>query len=217
MEEKLISLWVFLLLLNPVKPDLATLLLDEFSGGFSAAGNNLSLGGIAAVENNGVLRLTDYPTTMALGHAFYSHPIQFKNSSGEVMSFSTYFALAIIPQPGKQGRDGLAFAISPVKALPGGRPGSYLGLFNASNIGNFSNHILAVEFDTFMNDPYSETDGNHVAVDVNSIRSIKSVPVVQFKGNDTNGVPLNLTSGQVIQAWIDYNSPTNQLDVRLSS
>jgi hypothetical protein len=217
MEEKLISLWVFLLLLNPVKPDLATSLLDEFSGGFSAAGNNLSLDGIAAVENSGVLRLTDYPTTLAMGHAFYSHPIQFKNSSGEVMSFSTSFAFAIIPQPGKQGGDGLAFAISPVKGLPGGRRGSYLGLFNASNNGNFSNHILAVEFDTYMSDQYGETDGNHVAVDVNSIRSIKSVPAMQFKGNDTNGVPLNLSSGQVIQAWIDYNSPTNQLDVRLST
>jgi hypothetical protein len=96
MAEKLISIWVFLLLLNPVKPDVATPLLDEFSGGFSAAANNLTLEGVAEVENNGVLQLTDYNSTMVLGHAFYSYPIQFKNSSGEVMSFSTSFAFVII-------------------------------------------------------------------------------------------------------------------------
>jgi hypothetical protein len=56
-----------------------------------------------------------------------------------------------------------------------------------------------------MNAEYGETDNNHVAVDINSIRSNKSVPV-----------PFNLTSGQVIQAWVDYNSPTNQLDVRVA-
>ncbi|XP_059458553.1 L-type lectin-domain containing receptor kinase S.4-like isoform X2 [Corylus avellana] len=217
-EKTMISICVFLLLLNLVKPaDVATSLLDEFSGGFSAAGNNLTLEGVAAVENNGVLQLTDYNSTMVLGHAFYSHPIKFKNSSGEVMSFSTTFAFVIIPQPWRQGGDGLAFAISPVKGLPGGKPGEFIGLFNASNNGNFSNHILAIEFDTYMNQEYNETDDNHVAVDINSIISKKSAPVVQFKGNDANGVRLNLTSGQVIQAWIDYNSPTNQLDVRVAT
>jgi serine/threonine protein kinase len=205
MAEILFSLWVFLLLLHPVKPDVATPLLDGFSGGFSAAGNNLTLDGVAAVESNGVLRLTNYASNMAPGHAFYSNPIQFKNSSGEVMSFSTSFAFAIIPQPGKQGGDGLAFAISPAKGILGGNPGSYIGLFNASNNGNLSNHILAVEFDTYMNAEYGETDNNHVAVDINSIISNKSVPV-----------PFSLTSGQVIQAWIDYNSPTNQMDVRVA-
>jgi hypothetical protein len=219
MAEKLISLWVFLLLIYLVKSNLddARPLLDEFSGGFKAAGNDLSLDGVAAVENNGVLRLTDYNSTMKLGHAFYSHPIQVKNSSGEVISFSTSFAFVITPQPWREGGDGLAFAISPVKGCPGGKPGEFIGLFNASNNGNFSNHILAVEFDTYMNQEYNETDSNHVAVDINSIISNKSAPVVQFKGDDTNGVPLNLTSGRVIQAWIDYNSPTNQLDVRLAT
>ncbi|XP_059444047.1 L-type lectin-domain containing receptor kinase S.4-like [Corylus avellana] len=217
MAETLTSLCVFLLLLYPVKPqDDARPLLDEFRGGFSAAGNNMSLDGVAGVDNNGFLLLTDF-SAMALGHGFYSHPIQFKNSSGEVMSFSTSFAFAIVPQPGIQGGDGMAFAISPVKGIPGGDSGSYLGLFNTSNNGNSSNHILAVEFDTFQSVQFGEPDGNHVAIDINSISSIKSTPVMQFKGNDTNGTPLNLTSSQIIQAWIDYNSPTNQLDIRLST
>jgi hypothetical protein len=220
MVEKLTFLWVFLLLLYPVKPqDDARPLLDEFGGGFSAAGNSMSLDGVAGVDNNGVLWVTDF-SAMALGHGFYSHPIKFKNSSGEVMSFSTSFAFAIITQHGIKGGDGMAFAISPVKGIPGGDSGSYLGLFNATNNGNSANHIFAVEFDTYKNVQlveYVEPDGNHVAIDINSISSTKSTLVMQFKGNDTNGTPLNLMSGQVIQAWIDYNSPTNQLDIRIST
>ena len=47
MAETLTSLCVFLLLLYPVKPqDDARPLLDEFGGGFSAAGNNMSLDGV---------------------------------------------------------------------------------------------------------------------------------------------------------------------------
>jgi hypothetical protein len=83
------------------------------------------------------------------------------------------------------------------------------------NNGNFSKHILAIEFNTNMNQEYNEIDEYHVAVDINSIISNKSAPVVQFKGNDTNEVHLNWTNGKLIQAWIDYNSPTNQLDVRV--
>ncbi|KAB1217835.1 L-type lectin-domain containing receptor kinase S.4 [Morella rubra] len=218
MAEKLITLiCVFLLLLYPVKPDVGDggLLLNGFSGGFSAVGNNMSLNGIAAIEKNGLLRLTN-DTLMEFGHAFYSRPIQFKNSSGEVMSFSTTFAFAIVNKPGVPGGDGLAFAISPTIEVPGGNPGSYLGLFNASNEGNNSNHIFAVELDTFKNIEFNEMDGNHVGIDINSIRSNISVPVVQFKGSDTNKVDLNLKSGQVIQVWVEFNSSTNQLDVRLA-
>jgi hypothetical protein len=179
----------------------------------AANSNNMSLDGVAGVDNNGILQVTDF-SAMALGHGFYSHPIKFKNSRGEVMSFSTSFAFAIIPQPGIQGGDGMAFAISPIKGIPGADSGSHLGLFNASNNGNSSNHILAVEFDTYKSVQYDEPDGNHVAIDINSISSTKSTSFMQFKGNDTNGTPLNLTSGQVIQA---YNSPTNQLDIRIST
>ncbi|KAB1217836.1 L-type lectin-domain containing receptor kinase IV.1 [Morella rubra] len=149
MAEKLITLiCVFLLLLYPVKPDVGDngLLLNGFSCGFSSVGNNMSLNGIAAIEKKGLLRQTN-GSLMEFGHAFYLRPIQFKNSSGEVMSFSTTFAFAIVNKPGEEGGDGLAFAISPTTEVPGGNPGSYLGLFKASNDGNNSNHIFAVELD----------------------------------------------------------------------
>ena len=56
-----------------------------------------------------------------------------------------------------------------------------------------------------MNAEYGETDNNHVAIDINSIKSNKSVPI-----------PFNLTSSQVIQVGVDYNSPTNQLDAKVA-
>ncbi|KAG6734865.1 hypothetical protein I3843_01G281400 [Carya illinoinensis] len=219
MAEKLISLLVFFLLLYPVKPDLDNggPLLGEFIDGFNAASNNVSLHGVAAIERNGLLRLTN-GSLQAVGHAFYSYPIQFKNSSGQVISFSTSFAFAIIDQSGKQGGGGggLAFTISPTKELPGTLPGPYLGLFNVTNDGNFANHVVAVEFDTFKDLESRDVDDNHVGIDINSVASIMSVPVVQFKGSDTNNVSINLKRGQVIQAWIEYNSQINQLDVKVS-
>jgi serine/threonine protein kinase len=215
---KIISFWVFFLFLYPVISDLndGGLLLSGFSDGFttSAARNNMSLNGVAAFENNGVLRLTN-GSLQAVGHAFYSYPIQFKNSTGEVMSFSTAFAFAMITAHGARG-EGLAFTISPTKELPGAAPGPYLGLFNASNDGNFSNHILAVELDTFKDPEFNDLDDNHVGVDINSVVSSKSVRAVQFMGSDTNKAGLDLNSGRVIQAWVEYNSQTNQLDVKVS-
>jgi serine/threonine protein kinase len=215
---KIISFWVFFLFLYPVISDLndGGLLLSGFSDGFttSAARNNMSLNGVAAFENNGVLRLTN-GSLQAVGHAFYSYPIQFKNSTGEVMSFSTAFAFAMITAHGARG-EGLAFTISPTKDLPGAAPGPYLGLFNASNDGNFSNHILAVELDTFKDPEFNDLDDNHVGVDINSVVSSKSVRAVQFMGSDTNKAGLDLNSGRVIQAWVEYNSQTNQLDVKVS-
>ncbi|KAG2730337.1 hypothetical protein I3760_01G287700 [Carya illinoinensis] len=219
MATSFLSLWVLLLLLYPVRPDVddADTLLNGFSRGFGAASTNMSLNGIASIEKNGLLRLTN-DTLMAKGHAFYFRPIQLKNSSGNAMSFSTSFAFAIVTLPDRQGGDGLAFTISASKELLGGQPGSYLGLFNATNDGLPSNYIIAVEFDTFKNIEFNEENGNHVGIDINSIISNVSVPVKQFQGGgDTNKVDLNLKSGLVIQAWIDYNSPINQLDVRIAT
>ncbi|XP_059433210.1 L-type lectin-domain containing receptor kinase S.4-like [Corylus avellana] len=217
--ENLVSIWVFLLFLYPVKSDLANggLLLSGFSNGFStsAARNNMSLNGFAAFENNGMLRLTN-DSLQVVGHAFYSYPIQFKNSSGEVMSFSTAFAFAVITAHDQTGGDGLAFTISPTKELPRAAPGPYLGLFNASNDGNFSNHVFVVEFYTLKDPELHDLNDNHVGLDINSIVSKKSVPAMEFKGSDTNMRELDLKSGQIIQAWIEYNSQVNQLDVKVA-
>ncbi|KAG2723780.1 hypothetical protein I3760_02G185800 [Carya illinoinensis] len=217
MAEKLISFCVFVLLLCSVKSDLGDggPLLTKLTDGFGAERNNMSVNGVAEIQTNGLLRLTN-GSLQVVGHGFYSHPIQFKNASGEVMSFSTSFAFAIITQHGQRGGDGLAFTISPTKELLGGAPGPYLGLFNASNNGNFSNHVFAVEMDTVKDSEFGDIDDNHVGIDINSVSSNKSVHIIRFKGSPTNKEELNLKSGQVIQAWVIYNSQTSELVVKVS-
>ncbi|GMY08468.1 L-type lectin-domain containing receptor kinase S.4-like [Fagus crenata] len=215
--QLLISLFLLflLLLLYPVKPDNnGGPLLDVFTDGCRGPETiNMTLNGVAVIDNSGRLILTNQ-SLGSVGHAFYKNPIQFKNSSGKVHSFSTSFAFAIIDESGKQGGDGFAFTISPTAELPGSLPGPYLGLFNATNDGNVSNNIFAVEFDTVKDLNFSDIDDNHVGIDLNSVVSKISVPVQQFvQGNKAD---LNLKSGQVIQAWVLYDSLTNELDIKLS-
>nr|XP_023893088.1 L-type lectin-domain containing receptor kinase S.4-like [Quercus suber] len=210
MAERLrLFFWVFFALLsNPAKSQLDELFFNGFKG--VGVANNLSLNGAAQIQDNGVLQLTN-KTQRLIGHAFYSNPIQFKDSTdGKAFSFSTSFAFAIVPEYAKLGGDGLAFTISSTKEFPGALTGQYLGLVNNTDLGNFTNHIFAVEFDTVQNLVNGDINDNHVGIDVNSIVSNKSVPATYFDG------VLNLKSGQVIQAWIEYDSQSNQLDVKLS-
>ncbi|KAL5734664.1 hypothetical protein ACOSP7_032525 [Xanthoceras sorbifolium] len=211
--EKLLLFLVFALLLsNPVFSQ-----VDEFIfSGFNDAANNMSLNGAAEIEHNGLLKLTN-TTDRVLGHAFYSSPIKFNNSTAnnKSLSFSTCFAFAIVPEYAKLGGHGMAFTISPTKELAGVFPSQYLGLLNSTDMGNLTNHIFAVEFDTVKDFEFGDINDNHVGININSLTSNKSVPAAYFLENSTKEV-LNLQSGKVIQAWIDYDSTKNQLDVRLS-
>ncbi|CBI30514.3 unnamed protein product, partial [Vitis vinifera] len=175
-----ILLAIVFLLSTPV-----TSQVDEiFYGGFSDVGANLTKTGVAEIDKDGILRLTN-ETSRLMGHAFHSFPLQFKNSTnGTAFSFSTSFAFAIVPEYPKLGGHGFAFAISPSKELRGALPSQYLGLLNASDIGNFSNHLFAVEFDTVKDFEFEDINDNH--------------------------------SGNTIQAWIDYDSVGNVLNVTLS-
>ena len=123
--------------------------VDFIFEGFNESEKNLSIDGAASIINpTGLLRLTD-KTQNAVGHAFYSKPIQMldtsSNSSPNASSFSTNFVFQIVSPKGKGGY-GLAFALAPSDQLPGAAAEHYLGLFNSSNDGNSSNHIFAVEF-----------------------------------------------------------------------
>ena len=216
MAERLkLFFWGFFVLLsNPAKSQLDELFFNGFKG--VGVANNLSLNGAAQIQDNGVLQLTN-KTQRLVGHAFYSNPIKFKNSTdGKAFSFSTSFAFAMDPEYAKLGGHGLAFTISPTKELPGALPSQYLGLVNNTDLGNFTNHIFAVEFDTVQDLGFGDINDNHVGIDINSIVSNKSAPATYFDGASNSNQDLNLKSGQVIQAWIEYYSQSNQLDVKLS-
>jgi hypothetical protein len=211
MAERLILFWVFLVFSKGAKCH--ELFFKGFKGG---AASNISLDGASEIEDSGILRLTN-ETERVLGHAFYSRPIQFKNSTdGKALSFSTAFAFAIVNQNPTFGGHGLAFTISRTKELPGALTNQYLGLLNASNVDNTSNHhMFAVEFDTVLDLELDDINGNHVGIDIDSLVSKKSVPAAYFDDKNSKH-NLDLNSDQVIQAWIEYDSPSNRLDVKLS-
>ncbi|XP_042474940.1 L-type lectin-domain containing receptor kinase S.4 [Macadamia integrifolia] len=209
MAKTLSFFWVFISLCNPVLSQFDSFIYTGFHG-------NLSLNGVAEIEGNGVLRLTN-DTTRLIGHAFYPSPLQFKNSTdGKAFSFSSSFALAIVPEYPKLGGHGLAFTISTTKDLPGSLPSQYLGLLNASDMGNVSNHLFAVEFDTVQDFEFADINDNHVGIDIDSLTSNISANASYFSDKYSTNQSLNLKGGNMIVAWVDYDSVSNLLNVTLS-
>ncbi|KAL8094154.1 L-type lectin-domain containing receptor kinase S.4-like [Apium graveolens] len=191
--------------------------LDDFIfNGFKQPNTNLSLSGTAKVDKHGILQLTNN-TGRLMGHALFPSPVQFKNSdSGPVMSFSTCFVFNIVPEYPRLGGHGLAFAVAPSQDfIKSALPSQYLGLLNATEVGNFSNHLFAVEFDTVQDFEFGDINDNHVGININSLVSNKSAKVAYFS-DDLFEQDLNLKSGRTIVAWIEYNSIKNLVNVTLS-
>nr|GMD51151.1 L-type lectin-domain containing receptor kinase IV.1-like [Ipomoea batatas] len=173
----------------------------EFTyNGFSPS-PDFTLDGLAHITPAGLIQLTN-DTTFMTAHAFYSRPINFKNSP----SFSTSFAFAMVPLFATKGGHGMAFVISPANNLPGGAAGQFMGLMNETTNGNSSNHIFAVEFDVIQTRKFHDLSDDHVGIDVNGMVSA-AARVAGY--SDENGAFRNLTllSGNPILAWIDYGGP----------
>ncbi|KAG5042490.1 L-type lectin-domain containing receptor kinase S.4-like isoform X1 [Glycine soja] len=205
-------LHVLLFLLIPVSSQPNQLFYDGFLGS-----NIMSLRGVAEIESNGILKLTD-DSSRVVGQAFYPTGLRFKNSSdGKAFSFSSSFALIIFPEYEKLGGHGLAFTIASSKNLKA-LPSQYLGLLNSTSTGNSSNHLFAVEFDTAQDFEFGDIDDNHVGIDINSLVSIASAPVGYYTGGDDNSTKQNLTltSGEPIIAWVDYDASQSIVNVTIS-
>ncbi|KZV27635.1 L-type lectin-domain containing receptor kinase S.4-like [Dorcoceras hygrometricum] len=183
--------------------------------GFSDQKSNISLNGVALIDENGILQLTNESSRFK-GHAFFPTPLQLKNSTtGAAFSFSSCFAFSIHPEYPKLGGHGMAFTISPSKELNSSLPSQYLGLMNSSDVGNSSNHIFAVEFDTVQDFEFGDINDNHVGIDINSMVSNASATAAYF-GDDSVKNDLNLKGGEPILAWVDYDSITNLFNVTIS-
>ncbi|KAJ3680777.1 hypothetical protein LUZ60_015266 [Juncus effusus] len=208
-----ISLSLTLLLLSFL-PSLSHSQEFTFTG-FTNTSLNLSLNGISEIQQDGILKLTN-ETSRLIGRVFHPNPLAFKNSTnGSVFSFSTSFAFAIVPEYPKLGGHGLAFLVSPSKQLNGALPSQYLGFLDASDVGNSTNHIFAVEFDTVQDFEFGDINDNHVGIDINNLRSNDSAPASYF---DENGVKndVNLKSGYTILAWVDYDGVNKIVNVTIS-
>ncbi|XP_030927530.1 L-type lectin-domain containing receptor kinase IV.1-like isoform X2 [Quercus lobata] len=176
---------------------------------------NLSLDGIATITSNGLLELTN-DTRQQKGHAFYPTPISFKNSLNDIaFSFSTTFVFAIVSEYPTLSGHGIAFVIAPTRGLPGALPSQYLGLFNDTNNGNSTNHVVAIELDTIQSHEFNDTNDNHVGVDINSLESVKSTSAGYYA---TSGGFMNLTliSGHPMQVWVEYDGVKKQINVTLA-
>ncbi|CAH8363836.1 unnamed protein product [Eruca vesicaria subsp. sativa] len=107
-----------------------------------------------------------------------------------------------------------AFVLCPTRGLSNVDPTQYLGLFNSSNMGDPSNHIVAVELDTVQTAEFNDIDANHVGIDINSVVSEVASSAGYFM-DDGTFVNLFLSSGEPMQVWIEYDSKQKQLNVTL--
>ncbi|CAL4923607.1 unnamed protein product [Urochloa decumbens] len=186
--------------------------VDFLYNGFQHAAD-LSLDGSASILRGGALQLTNDSNNL-MGHAFFNSPVQ-ALSGNAVISFSTAFVFDIVTV-GHGGGHGLAFVVAASKVLPGASAEQYLGLLGKNNLGNSSNHVFAVEFDTVQaSGLLNETNGNHVGVDLNSLVSNVSEPAGYFT-DDGRNISVTLESAQEIQAWVDYDGGTKVLNVTIA-
>ncbi|KAJ4823521.1 hypothetical protein Tsubulata_017899 [Turnera subulata] len=192
--------------------------------GFNGSEREIDLDRASFLKPSGVLRLTNR-TPNAIGHAFYSKPIQMFNTStssssssssstNAPSSFSTSFVFQINPSPsGGKGGYGFAFVLAPSKNFPGAAPGHFLGLFNETNHGSPSNYIFAVEFDTVSGfNESSDSEGNHVGINLNSMDSIQSA-TASYEYTPGKERDFRLEGGKPIQAWIEYDGVNKVLNV----
>ncbi|MCL7029087.1 hypothetical protein MKW94_010598 [Papaver nudicaule] len=179
-----------------------------YSNGFEP--NFLAFDGKAKVDSDtGLLQLTNEKEPYEQGHAFSRSPFQFKSN----LSFSTTFVFAIKSETGRSGQ-GMAFVIAPQRGLPGARQNQFLGLFNETSNGNSSNHVFAVELDCIYNVEYDTVIGPHVGIDINSLKSVNSTAPGYFVDGEFK--KLNLSSGEPMQVWIDYDGFVKEIKVTLA-
>ncbi|KAL3647338.1 hypothetical protein CASFOL_008306 [Castilleja foliolosa] len=163
-------------------------------------GSNLVLIGDAKFANTTCIQLTN-PTASSPSSGFLiqKNPIKLFSSSsksGKPVSFSTDFTFSISPHNG----DGLAFLIV---------PRSFLSRFSSrSSFGvGKETRFLGVEFDTSADENVRDPNGNHVGVDVGSLVSVRT--------SNCSSVNLVLNSGMKVRSWVDYDSSSKRIEVRL--
>ncbi|KAB5534476.1 hypothetical protein DKX38_017562 [Salix brachista] len=168
---------------------------------------NLTLLGDSYLRR-GVIGLTRDVTvpSSSSGTLIYDSPIPFSDQeSNTTASFSTRFSFSILDVNENSYGDGLSFFLSQDNQTLGS-PGGYLGLVNSSQLTR--NRFVAVEFDTRLDARFNDPNDHHVGLDIGSLNSIKTAdPISQ---------DIDLKSGDLITAWIDYENDLRVLNVYMS-
>lgn len=148
-----------------------------------------------------VLRLTP-ASQSTYGTAFLKNKISIGNDN----SFSTYFTFHMSDFGGEYGiagGDGMAFVIQP-NSNTEGITGGGLGYKDIDS-------SIGIEFDTYDNHEVSgEGPGNHIGVDING-------DITSLNMTDLDTSIIDFRSNDVKHTWIDYNSSTNIIEVRINT
>lgn len=134
------------------------------------------------------------PITNQSGRAIYKDQFHlWRDNKNVKATFSTTFVLNILNQTAQPG-EGLAFVIAGNKDLPENSEGQWLGIVNGITNGTNQSQIVAIEFDTKKSYEQDIND-NHVGLDVNSVYSIRQVPLTR----------VNLANGTDIKVQVRYD------------
>ncbi|KAL6633895.1 hypothetical protein ACP70R_026566 [Stipagrostis hirtigluma subsp. patula] len=210
-----------LLLLTLHGLHLAASAVDQFTfDGF--AGENLTLDGTAAVTADGLLMLTN-GTTLLKGHAFYPSPLRFHDhaaasggvSSG-VRSFSTAYVFGIVSEYADLSSPGLAFVVAKSRDFSAALQSQYMGLANAANNGNASNHFVAVELDTIVNAEFRDMSNNHAGINVNGLVSLVAGDAGYYEDGTGAFRHMSLLNRTAARVWVDFDARTSLLSVTMA-
>ncbi|KAG9453438.1 hypothetical protein H6P81_006342 [Aristolochia fimbriata] len=175
----------------------------EFDFGTLTLGS-LKLLGDAHLKNSTIRLTRDLPVpNSGAGRALYAKPIRFLRSKVPV-SFSTFFSFSVTNLNPSSIGGGLAFVVTSDDQSVGDA-GGYLGLVNSTDATALT---IAFEFDTLMDVEFQDINGNHVGFDLNSLISSQVA--------DLDSIDVNLKSGDLVNAWIDYDGATKVCNVFVS-
>lgn len=141
-----------------------------------------------------------------------SIPLRSSSSSSSVASFSTSFTFSIT------GRNSAGFAFMFVNSTTySGSAGASMCLLNKTMSGRQSNHMFAVEFDTWLNPEFEDPSNNHIGVNINSMNSMQTYNLCA-NSNLNETVDCNyFDTGQDFTSWIDYDATKQKLEIHLAN
>ncbi|KAF7843043.1 L-type lectin-domain containing receptor kinase IX.1 [Senna tora] len=177
---------------------------------FDPNDKRITLEGNASIASSSI-QLTpnqnDQNMTNSSGRATYTdQPVHLWDSTtGKVTDFTTHFSFVISSGLTWYG-DGMAFFLAPQDSkLPNDSTGGAMGLTQRNNtLNSEANQFVAVEFDTYQNS--FDPPGQHVGVDINSMRSVANVTWVA-------GINEGTSNNYEAKAKISYNSSSQNFSV----
>ncbi|KAF1858775.1 hypothetical protein Lal_00044809 [Lupinus albus] len=174
--------------------------ITDFNNGVSAS--NMAYEGDGQ-PINGSIELNKVSYLFRVGRAIYGQPLHLWDSSTKVVTdFTTSFTFIIDKVNDTSYGDGFAFYMAPLGyQIPPNSAGGTFALFNATTNSNLpQNHVLAVEFDTFIGS--TDPPMKHVGIDDNSLTSVAY-----------GRFDIDINTGNPCHAIITYTSSTKNLIV----